>query len=180
MRTCFLQSIEPESKNKEPRRIIDKTKNLDPVLQQFCEFFEHSILCDVTFTLDYHKVSAHKVLLAAASPYFKGMFTTNFNEGNLKTIDLSGSLKNFYVFRKILRFFYSGRIEIDIENVIPFLTIAKMLVVEEIIAECEFLLLDFLTVKNSLSMAFLADVFELKELKISTSTVLETLLFRSI
>lgn len=108
------------------------------------------------------------------------MFTANFNETNLKTIDLSGSLKNFYVFRKILYFFYSGQIEIDMENVIPFLTIAKLLVVEEIITECENLLLDFLTVKNSLSMAFLADVFELKELKISTSTVLETLLFRSI
>ncbi|CAD5120309.1 DgyrCDS8885 [Dimorphilus gyrociliatus] len=70
-----------------------------------------------------------------------------------------------------------GTIEVDLENVIPLVTIARMLVVEEIVKECEYLLLDFLTVKNSLSMAFLADVFELEELKIATSTALETLLF---
>ena len=38
-------------------------------------FRENDELCDVTLVVDNHKIQAHKIILAAASPYFKAMFT---------------------------------------------------------------------------------------------------------
>ena len=38
-------------------------------------FRENDELCDVTLLVEGQKIRAHKIILAAASPYFKAMFT---------------------------------------------------------------------------------------------------------
>lgn len=43
-------------------------------------------LCDVTLLVDGHKIRAHKIILAAASPYFKAMFTGKNNLGCMNRI----------------------------------------------------------------------------------------------
>ena len=47
------------------------------------DFRLNTMLCDVTIKLEYNgqkkKFSAHKLVLAACSPYFKAMFTGKFH-----------------------------------------------------------------------------------------------------
>jgi hypothetical protein len=38
-------------------------------------FMENDELCDVNLLVEGQKIRAHKIILAAASPYFKAMFT---------------------------------------------------------------------------------------------------------
>ena len=45
----------------------------------FDELRQRNQLCDVTINVDGHEYSAHRVVLAAVSPYFRGMFTGEFN-----------------------------------------------------------------------------------------------------
>ena len=44
----------------------------------FDELRQHNQLCDVTIKVDGHDYTAHRVVLAAVSPYFRGMFTGIF------------------------------------------------------------------------------------------------------
>ena len=46
----------------------------------FDELRQRNQLCDVTIMVDGHEFTAHRVVLAAVSPYFRGMFTGRFNK----------------------------------------------------------------------------------------------------
>lgn len=45
----------------------------------FDDLRQRNQLCDVTIKVDGHEYTAHRVVLAAVSPYFRGMFTGTYN-----------------------------------------------------------------------------------------------------
>jgi len=70
-------------------------------------------LCDVTLCVDNSsiRVPAHKVVLAAASPYFRKMFSYGFKEaqnGEVKFHDLSPD-----VLLSVVHFIYTGKIKVS-------------------------------------------------------------------
>ena len=49
-------------------------------------------LCDVTLKVEGRSFQAHRNILAAASPYFKVMFGSNFKEKNQSVINLEEAI----------------------------------------------------------------------------------------
>jgi len=123
--------------------------------------------CDVMLRVNSQCYYAHKAVLAAASPYFRTMFTSCMKEQRSAEIDLSKSLQldNEDSFRQVLDFMYSGDIEINVDNSEDILRIADFLLFEDVKEYCKqfFLVHGNLNLSNCLWISILAEHHNLKE-----------------
>ncbi|KAI0210914.1 Kelch-like protein 12, partial [Lamellibrachia satsuma] len=128
---------------------------------------ERGEFCDVSLRLNGRYYPAHKAVLAASSPYFRSMFTSHMREHSSPEVDLSESmqLENDRTFKRVLRFMYSGDIEINIENVDDVLRLADFLLLDEVREYCHqfYLRHGNITPANALGLAELAERHNLPE-----------------
>ncbi|XP_049515170.1 kelch-like ECH-associated protein 1 isoform X2 [Dermacentor silvarum] len=83
-------------------------------------------LCDVEIDASGEGVvQAHRVVLAAAIPYFRAMFTSNLRESQTHRVSIKDV--GLRAMELIVRFAYTGRIEVDERNVCQLLLAANML-----------------------------------------------------
>ncbi|KAK8760994.1 hypothetical protein V5799_027743 [Amblyomma americanum] len=83
-------------------------------------------LCDVEIDASGEgTIQAHRVVLAAAIPYFSAMFTSNLRESQTHRVSIQGV--GLRLMELIVRFAYTGRIEVDEKNVCQLLLAANML-----------------------------------------------------
>lgn len=78
----------------------------------FC--FRQNLLCDVTLVADNVEVPAHKMVLAACSPYFYAMFTS-FEESKQDRITLQGV--DSYALQLLVDYVYTSEVHVTEENV---------------------------------------------------------------
>ncbi|XP_076652571.1 kelch like ECH associated protein 1 isoform X2 [Halictus rubicundus] len=79
----------------------------------------HHMLTDVVLEVGSELFHAHKVILAAASPYFKAMFTGGLKESEMNRVKLQGVCPT--AMARLMYFMYTGQIrvtEITVSNVI--------------------------------------------------------------
>lgn len=117
--------------------------------------------CDVVLRLAGRCYFAHKAVLAAASPYFRTMFSSSMKEKDSSEIDLTQSL-NLEIedsFKRVLDFMYCGDIEINIDNVEDMMRIADFLMFEDVKDYCRqfFLVHGNLNLGNCLWVSVLAE-----------------------
>lgn len=118
-------------------------------------FRENDELCDVTLLVEGQKIRAHKIILAAASPYFKAMFTGGLSECNKTCISIHQM--DGKSLQQIIQFFYTAKVDITQKNVQELLSTASLLQVQNVLdACCEFMRRQ-LTDENCLGIASFAD-----------------------
>lgn len=61
----------------------------------------HHMLTDVVIEVQHELFHAHKVVLSAASPYFKAMFTGGLKESEMSRIKLQGVSETFYAINHV-------------------------------------------------------------------------------
>ncbi len=116
---------------------------------------ENEEYCDITLVCGGTQFSAHKVILAAASPYFECLLGSQFAESKQNEIDLSESIGNAETLDKVLEFIYTGSLLIDGDNY------------RDLLSACTLFLLTGATdliseyLKNSLVIANCLEIFEL-------------------
>ena len=89
------------------------------------------MFCDVTLLLaDGHSISCHKNVLAATSPYFKGLFTSDMKEKNEKTVDFS--FVKIEVAEDVIRYMYTGQICLTEENIFALLECGDFLLISQL------------------------------------------------
>jgi len=76
-----------------------------PKHPHYVDILEKRIFSDVTFIVDGNCIYAHKVILAANSPYFNAMFTINLREQTASVVEISEF--SFQVFETLIRFLYT-------------------------------------------------------------------------
>ncbi|XP_025837262.1 kelch-like protein 28 [Agrilus planipennis] len=84
----------------------------------------HQMLTDVTLEVGQELYHAHKVVLAAGSPYFKAMFTGGLKECEMKRIKLQGVSATAMAL--LINFMYTGRIRVNENTVCQLLPAATM------------------------------------------------------
>ncbi|KAJ5075500.1 pep-cterm sorting domain-containing protein [Anaeramoeba ignava] len=114
-------------------------------------YFDFEIICEQ------NKISfkTHKSILSSRSEYFKSLFKSKmkeYQENKLILKDISSSILS-----SILNYFYSGKIEINLENVIEILFFSSKYLIDELIEIC----LKF--IKNNLQIETIVDVLKLSE-----------------
>ncbi|XP_055376737.1 kelch-like ECH-associated protein 1 [Condylostylus longicornis] len=94
----------------------------------------HQMLTDVILEVKHELFHAHKVVLSAASPYFKAMFTGGLKESEMSRIKLQGVCPT--AMGKIIYFMYTGHIKVTEVTVCQLLPAATMFQVPNVIDAC--------------------------------------------
>lgn len=109
------------------------------LLSNLRTFRQHSSFCDIEIVTDSRTFKAHRVILAACSPYFRAMFDGGLCEQQQNLVKLHEVAG--YVFEQLLGFIYSGEIDINQDNVQSLMVCADMLELNEVVIGCtEFLI----------------------------------------
>ena len=100
------------------------------------------------------RISAHRIVLAAASPYFRAMFTIGMQESSESTVQVSdvdaGAL------RSLVDYAYTGRVHVDKSNVESLFSAAHLLQFSKVVEYCEDLLIELVEPSNCLNLARIA------------------------
>lgn len=113
-------------------------------------------LCDIVVNVQGQSFRAHKVVLAASSPYFRDHMSLS----QMSTVSLS-VIRNPSVFEQLLSFCYTGRLCLQLADIISYLTAASFLQMQHIIDRCT-QILEGIHLKISL-----ANVEEMLEVEVS-------------
>ncbi|CAI5444963.1 unnamed protein product [Caenorhabditis angaria] len=116
----------------------------------FNEFRQKCQLCDVVLVMEGKKLSAHRVVLAAAIPYFRGMFTSGMLEATMKEIEIANM--EYDTMELLLGYAYTGELRISTCNVQSLITGASFLQLHDVVQECAEFLITRLHCTNSLSI----------------------------
>lgn len=88
-------------------------------------------LCDIVVNVQGQSFRAHKVVLAASSPYFRDHMSLS----QMSTVSLT-VIRNPSVFEHLLSFCYTGRLCLQLADIISYLTAASFLQMQHIIDRC--------------------------------------------
>uniref|UniRef100_A0AAY4EUA3 Zinc finger and BTB domain-containing protein 37 n=1 Tax=Denticeps clupeoides TaxID=299321 RepID=A0AAY4EUA3_9TELE len=88
-------------------------------------------LCDIVVNVQGQSFRAHKVVLAASSPYFRDHMSLS----EMSTVSIS-VIRNPSVFEQLLSFCYTGRLCLQLADIISYLTAASFLQMQHIIDRC--------------------------------------------
>ncbi|XP_060859404.1 kelch-like protein 2 [Metopolophium dirhodum] len=145
----------PESRRCEPAKFYKKSTFVD-MYEGLQSLRNSEIFCDIKLETDDHKIiTAHKVVLSAASPYFHAMFT-NFAKRNhdlvvIRKIDYNSLLL-------LVNFIYTGQIVVTEENVQDLLPAANLLQLQEVKEACCDFLQSQLCPTNCIGINAMADL----------------------
>ncbi|KAJ5073455.1 pep-cterm sorting domain-containing protein [Anaeramoeba ignava] len=114
-------------------------------------YFDFQIICEQNKT----SFKTHKSILSSRSQYFKSLFKTKmkeYQENKLILKDVSSSILS-----SILNYFYSGKIEINLENAIQILIFSSKYLIDELIQFSS----NF--IKKNLQFETIIDILKLSE-----------------
>ena len=114
-------------------------------------------LCDVALRVGGREFQAHKVVLIARCPYFEAMFLSGMSESRQRVVDIQGI--NPDAFQVILRFFYTGSIQITKENVQTILPAASIFQLDDLKTACGNFLVQQLAPCNCLGIRAFAQTY---------------------
>ncbi|XP_055902446.1 kelch-like ECH-associated protein 1 isoform X2 [Eupeodes corollae] len=115
----------------------------------------HQMLTDVILEVKQELFPAHKVVLCAASPYFKAMFTGGLKEAEMKRVQLQGVCPTSM--SRIIHFMYTGQIRVTEVTVCQLLPAATMFQVPNVINACCVFLERQLDPSNAIGIANFAE-----------------------
>ncbi len=105
------------------------------VMLGIAQLREEGLLYDIELQAENKTISAHKLLLAAVSPYFKTLFTGGFREEKQSVITLKEV--EFESLKTTIDFLYSQHLDITNDNVAGLFATASMLQMSNISLQCE-------------------------------------------
>jgi len=126
--------------------------------QNLYEYLISGIYCDLTFIVGCEKFPCHRIILASSSPYFQALLTHTFKENNLNSIELRDIEPQ--IFSLLLHYIYSGKIELDDNNVQEILIASDMLQLDAVVQFCCHFLAISLNEKNVLDVWKIANELE--------------------
>ncbi|XP_069055369.1 kelch-like protein 3 isoform X3 [Pleurodeles waltl] len=106
---------EPEDEEKNQRTITVNACHLGKAFKVMNELRSKKMLCDVVIVAEDVEIDAHRVVLAACSPYFCAMFTGDMSESKAKKVEIKDV--DGHTLRKLIDYIYTAEIEVTEENV---------------------------------------------------------------
>ncbi|XP_066285876.1 kelch repeat and BTB domain-containing protein 8-like [Branchiostoma lanceolatum] len=95
---------------------------------------EAGVLQDVVLEVEDRRFPCHRLVLSAASPYFRAMFTNDMAESRQKTVVLQGL--DAGMFGELLSYIYSGTLHVSLDKVQPLYQAADLLQLDYVRDTC--------------------------------------------
>ena len=108
----------------------------DILLSKCAQFREQGEFIDVHLKVGEDVFSAHRLLLAASSDYFRAMFTHEMKESNQEVVELKDESISAATLKIVLDSIYSGDLQVNDENVLDVLVAADHLQVTSVVQQC--------------------------------------------
>ncbi len=106
----------------------------EQVLSGLASLQQEGMLCDVELRAEGQTLSAHRAVLAAASPYFHAMFSGNFKESKINTIPMEEI--SFAGLKAVVDCIYTTKIKPNGKNISDIVPAAHLLEMNDIVEEC--------------------------------------------
>ncbi|RUS89059.1 hypothetical protein EGW08_003170 [Elysia chlorotica] len=113
-------------------------------------------LCDVNLSVENSVIPAHRIVLAALSPYFKAMFCSNLEERQSSEIKIQDL--NYHAVTAIVNFAYTGELDVTEDTVQSIMQTASMMQISTIEHICSTFLVDHLHPSNCLGIRDFAHI----------------------
>ncbi|XP_041351470.1 kelch-like protein 7 [Gigantopelta aegis] len=141
------------------------------VLEEMKAMFDEMQLVDIVICVQESRFPCHRTVLAATSPYFKAMFTTNLNESKQRQIKLYEVDPKSV--SQIINYAYTGNLQItrgNAQNLLAASTLFQILPVQKACAKFMELQLD---VNNCVGIHDFANIHNCEELKVKAREFIE-------
>ncbi|KAL1115636.1 hypothetical protein AAG570_005926 [Ranatra chinensis] len=161
------QLSRPNSKEKPPYRNHQHTLRAFDV---FNMMRKQHLLCDVRLIAENVEIAAHKMVLAACSPYFHAMFTS-FEESRQERIVLQGV--DSYSLQLLIDYVYTSEVHVTEDNVQVLLPAANLLQLSDVRDACCDFLQSQLHPTNCLGIRAFADLHGCIELLTNAESFIE-------
>lgn len=134
------------------------------------EFRESNILCDALICVDGKTFNAHRTVLAASSPYFKALFSSDIG-GEAKAESKPVVINDIDQedMTKLLTYVYTGEIDLSEDNIKSIISAANYLLISSLKERCTKFLQRMLTPQNCLSIETTAVQYDCENLRDTTT-----------
>ena len=132
------------------RLTVQVQEHAPRVLQQLNSLRRDGILCDCVLRVKDKEFPVHRSFLAACSPYFQALFTSQMKESERSLIDIGGVSAE--TFELLLDFIYSGKVNLCEENIIKVFPAAQLFQLEILVHICSDYFVNQLCVSNCLGI----------------------------
>ncbi|OPJ88162.1 kelch-like protein 3 [Patagioenas fasciata monilis] len=156
------RSSEAAEDEKDQRTVTVNPAHMRKAFKVMNELRSKRLLCDVVIVAESVEMEAHRVVLAACSPYFCAMFTGDMSESKAKKIEIKDV--DGQTLRKLIDYIYTAEIEVTEENVQVLLPAASLLQLMDVRKNCCDFLQSQLHPTNCLGIRAFADVHACTEL----------------
>ncbi|XP_054697181.1 kelch-like protein 3 isoform X4 [Grus americana] len=156
------RSSEAAEDEKDQRTVTVNPSHMRKAFKVMNELRSKRLLCDVVIVAETVEMEAHRVVLAACSPYFCAMFTGDMSESKAKKIEIKDV--DGQTLRKLIDYIYTAEIEVTEENVQVLLPAASLLQLMDVRKNCCDFLQSQLHPTNCLGIRAFADVHACAEL----------------
>ncbi|KAH7280833.1 hypothetical protein KP509_36G016000 [Ceratopteris richardii] len=126
-------------------------------------YVNNSTLSDVTFLVEGSRFYAHRIALLASSDAFRAMFDGGYREKDAKDIEIPNI--NWKVFELMMRFIYTGNVEVNADVAQDLLRAADQYLLEGLKRLCEHAIAQDLTVENVANVYDLAEAYHALSLR---------------
>lgn len=163
-----------DSKDENPEKHCPLTVNpwhMKKAFKVMNELRSQNLLCDVTIVAEDMEIPAHRVVLAACSPYFHAMFTGEMSESRAKRVRIKEV--DGWTLRMLIDYVYTAEIQVTEENVQVLLPAAGLLQLQDVKKTCCEFLESQLHPVNCLGIRAFADMHACTDLLNKANTYAE-------
>lgn len=127
------------------------------------QYVNSSTLSDVTFLVEGKRFYAHRIALLASSDAFRAMFDGGYREKEAVDIEIPNI--SWKVFELMMRFIYTGNVEVSTDNAQDLLRAADQYLLEGLKRLCEYSIAQNLTQETVITIFDLAEAYHALSLR---------------
>ncbi|XP_062108399.1 ARM REPEAT PROTEIN INTERACTING WITH ABF2-like [Humulus lupulus] len=127
------------------------------------QYVNSPTLSDVTFLVEGRRFYAHRICLLASSDAFRAMFDGGYREKDARDIEIPNI--RWEVFELMMRFVYTGSIEITVDIAQDLLRAADQYLLEGLKRLCEYTIAQDISLENVSNMYELSEAFNAASLR---------------
>jgi hypothetical protein len=144
-------------------RTVDSSDYQLQLFKNLFKFKNENLFTDIYIYVDGVEFPCHKVVLCAASSYFKAMFSCDLKESRLGKVFIDNISP--WTMKRLLDFIYTGKIEINQDNVIDLFNAAVMFQLYELADKCTDYINEHIDITNCIDIHIFASMYNLSKLE---------------
>ena len=144
---------------------VDPSKHRQELLERLDILRNNDSFCDVTIAVKDKEFKAHRAVLAAASPFFLTLLTSDMKESNEQIIKVELEEATESVMEDAVKYIYTGNVTVVEERAHNLIATANFLLLPSLKTMAANVLKEVVSTQNCLFNYYFADKYEVVELK---------------